>query len=115
MGDRYLELSLTVAAELLEPALVKADFIKAIHAVRPSVSASDVQKQVEWAQEAGALPRRSALLTDRDRVIVVRACTIVVSRGGVSAAYSRKRGGGAEGHPMCGTYRRCDRARSLAP
>jgi len=40
-------------SELLEPALVKADFIKAIHAVRPSVSAADVQKQVEWAQEAG--------------------------------------------------------------
>lgn len=39
--------------ELLEPRLVLNDFLKAIHAVRPSVTQADIAKHIEFTQESG--------------------------------------------------------------
>lgn len=40
--------------ELREPHLVMNDFLKALHAVRPSVSAADIQKHLDFMRESGA-------------------------------------------------------------
>ena len=40
--------------ELKEPVLVMNDFLRALHAVRPSVSAADIQKHLNFMQESGA-------------------------------------------------------------
>lgn len=40
--------------ELREPKLVMNDFLKALHAVRPSVSAADIQKHLDFMRESGA-------------------------------------------------------------
>lgn len=39
--------------ELIEPQLVLNDFLKAIHAVRPSVTQSDIAKHIAFTQESG--------------------------------------------------------------
>ena len=40
--------------QLREPHLVMNDFLKALHAVRPSVSAADIQKHLDFMRESGA-------------------------------------------------------------
>lgn len=39
---------------LLEPPLVLRDFVKAVKAARPTVSAQDLQRNADWTAEFGS-------------------------------------------------------------